>query len=134
MDEQPKKMGRPRKELDFELIYKLAKIGCPMTEIASICKCSDDLLAKRARTVIKEGHDDMRRQLRSAQFQSAINGNVVMQIWLGKQILGQRDEKFIDKNVVVEKNGKILTPEEIKEKLAHVMKKKFGVELETKDG
>ena len=32
-----------------------------------------------------------RISLRRAQFKSAIGGNVMAQIWLGKQMLGQRD-------------------------------------------
>lgn len=34
--------------------------------------------------------------LRRAQFQSAMNGNVHMQIWLGKNYLEQKDKKEID--------------------------------------
>jgi hypothetical protein len=34
------------------------------------------------------------------QFESATKGNVVMQIWLGKQYLGQADKQLVDTRVV----------------------------------
>jgi hypothetical protein len=34
--------------------------------------------------------------LRRLQWKSALGGNVVMQIWLGKQYLGQRDEHAVE--------------------------------------
>lgn len=37
--------------------------------------------------------------LRRMQFKSAEDGNVTMQIWLGKQMLGQRDKSEIDHGV-----------------------------------
>jgi hypothetical protein len=42
--------------------------------------------------VYKKGTEGGRKSLRRMQFESATKGNVVMQIWLGKQYLGQRDK------------------------------------------
>ena len=38
--------------------------------------------------------------MRRMQFESATKGNVVMQIWLGKQYLGQADKQLVDTRVV----------------------------------
>lgn len=51
--------------------------------------------------VLKKGRADGRSSLRRMQFQTAEKGNPTMQIWLGKQLLGQRDkiEQEIDTTV-----------------------------------
>ncbi len=46
------------------------------------------------------------------QFESATKGNVVMQIWLGKQYLGQADKQLVDTRVV--RSLADLTDEELK--------------------
>ena len=40
---------------------------------------------------IEKGREHAKISLRRMQFKSAEGGNVTMQIWLGKQLLGQRD-------------------------------------------
>ena len=40
---------------------------------------------------LERGRAKGRASLRRAQFQNAIKGNATMQIWLGKQLLGQKD-------------------------------------------
>ena len=84
--------GRPRIEIDLELVYALAKIHCSVSEIASIIGVSKDTINRRCGDIMERARDEGRMSLRRAQFHKAINeGNVVMQIFLGKNWLGQSD-------------------------------------------
>jgi hypothetical protein len=84
-------MAPPKKELNEEVIHELASIHCTMKEIASIMKCSVDTLERRYADIIKKGQDEGRSSLRRAQYKSAMGGNATMLVWLGKQLLGQKD-------------------------------------------
>jgi len=84
--------GRPRIEIDLELVYALAKIHCSVNEIANILGVSKDTINRRCGDIMDRAKDEGRMSLRRAQFHKAINeGNVVMQIFLGKNWLGQSD-------------------------------------------
>lgn len=85
-------MARPRKILDEALIQNLARVGCTNEEIASACKCDAETIRKNYSAVVKEGRDHLRTSLRMLQVKTAQGGNVAMQIWLGKQLLGQSDK------------------------------------------
>ncbi len=90
--------GRPKKEMryDYNLVEELAKIFCTQQEIANIMNVSLRTLQRDevfCHTYIK-GIDNAKSTLRRAQYKSAIeSGNVAMQIWLGKQYLGQHEPK-----------------------------------------
>lgn len=95
--------GRPKIEIDLDLVYALAKIHCSVSEIASIIGVSKDTINRRCSDIIERAKDEGRMSLRRAQFHKAINeGNVVMQIFLGKNWLGQSD------NPVASSSTKIL--------------------------
>lgn len=87
-------MARPRKQIDYELVEKLGKIHCTQEEIAQVLGMSVDTLQRNKRfnelyhAALAEG----RMCLRRLQYQKAKQGNVTMLIWLGKQLLGQRDQ------------------------------------------
>lgn len=85
--------GRPKIQLDYELIEDLAKIHCTQEEIASILGCSVDTLQKDPKFygIYTKGKDEGRKSLRRQQWDAVYKGNVAMMIWLGKQLLGQRD-------------------------------------------
>lgn len=85
-------MARPRKQIDPEQVSELAKIGCTHEEMAAVLKCSPDTLTRRFAECIKEGRECGKSSLRRLQWESAYKGNIGMQIWLGKQWLGQRDK------------------------------------------
>ncbi len=84
-------MARPQLKLDESLIEKLASIHCTMEEIASVCECSVDTLERRYAELIKKAKDKGKSSLRRHQWEAAQKGNTTMLIWLGKQLLGQRD-------------------------------------------
>ena len=89
-------MARPKIEIDEELVQKLAAIHCTMEEIASVCNCSVDTLERRFADIIKIAKDKGRSSLRRYQWEGAQKGNPAMLIWLGKQLLGQKDVSRIE--------------------------------------
>ena len=90
---QKPKRGRPKKHVDLELVEKLAHIQCTHSEIASALGVSVDTLSRDRNfaEVYTRGAQSGRKSLRRMQFESANKGNIAMQIWLGKQYLGQSD-------------------------------------------
>ena len=101
--EEIKTKGRPKmllSDVGIETIKSLASIQCTDEEIASVLGCSVDLLTNRnnkaAFTEAKEaGQLSGKASLRRMQFQTAESGNATMQIWLGKQYLGQKDKQDV---------------------------------------
>ena len=87
------KIGRPRLQLDEEQIINLAKINCTMKEIASVMKCSVDTLERGFADIIKRGQEEGKTSLRRHMWIAAEKGNITMQIWLSKQLLGMREPK-----------------------------------------
>lgn len=85
--------GRPMKQIDAEMVRKLASIFCTMEQIASMVGCSVDTLERRFADVIKNGRDNGKTSLLKKQFEMAMGGNISMLIWLGKQHLGQSDKQ-----------------------------------------
>jgi len=86
-------MSRPRLQLDEDQIKLLAGIGCPVDEIALVLGCSKRTLETRYCALIETGRADVRKSLRRKQVEMALKGDRTMLIWLGKQLLGQRDEQ-----------------------------------------
>jgi hypothetical protein len=84
-------MGRPKLAIDESLVFELAKIHCTVEEIATICKCTRETLYARFSDIIKKGKAEGKSSLRRLQWESAQKGSAAMQIWLGKQLLKQRD-------------------------------------------
>jgi len=90
--EEKKNVGRPKKELDTDMIEKLASIFCTNQEIATIVGCHPDTLADNFSEYLKKGRDKGKMSLRRMQWEKAQSGNTTMLIWLGKQMLGQKDK------------------------------------------
>ena len=86
-------MARPKKyNIDTKQVQKLASLGCTNKEISESFGCSADLLEKSYSEFLTKGRAEQRIRLRQLQWQSAEKGNVVMQIFLGKNMLGQQDK------------------------------------------
>jgi hypothetical protein len=86
-------MGRPKKNIDPLQVEKLAAINCSYAEMAAVLNCSVDLLQRRFPQVIEKGRETGKMSLKRKQYEVAMSGNVTMLIWLGKIILGQREEQ-----------------------------------------
>lgn len=85
-------MARPRIKLNEEDITKLAALACTTAEIASYFGCHPRTLERRFAAALKRGRDQGKMSLRRKQYEIAQAGNVTMLIWLGKQMLGQKDK------------------------------------------
>jgi AraC-like DNA-binding protein len=95
-------MARPKINIDWSTVEKLCLIQCTGEEIASVLGCSYDTLERRCKEEYEESFAEYikressggKASLRRAQWKKAIDdGNATMQIWLGKQYLGQRDKQ-----------------------------------------
>jgi hypothetical protein len=96
-----KTAGRPKIEMDLAMLEKLAMIQCTDVEIAATMGFSVDTLQNRKNDTpavveaLDRGRAKGRSSLRRLQWQRATGGSDTMCIWLGKQILGQRDRNEI---------------------------------------
>ena len=101
-------MARPRKEINYETLKAMCKIQCTGEECASALDIDYDTLNNHLK---EDGHGGFSEffkrnrgaglvSLRRMQFKSAEKGNATMQIWLGKQHLGQREKSEIEYNEV----------------------------------
>lgn len=99
-------MGRPKKNLspkDWNSVDYMCMIHCTGEEIAGVLGMDYDTLNRNCKEThnmpiseyIKMHSQGGKMSLRRAQWKSAEGGNVSMQIWLGKQWLGQKDQQDI---------------------------------------
>ena len=85
-------MARPKKyNIDPKQVQKLSALGCTNKEISEFFGCSADLLEKSYSEFQTKGRAEQKIRLRQLQWKSAEKGNVTMQIFLGKNMLGQQD-------------------------------------------
>lgn len=101
------KGGRPPKIIDYDLLSKLCRIQCTGEECAAVLDMSYETLNNKLKA---EGHGGFldyykrfagegKASLRRMQWKNAESGNSTMQIWLGKQYLGQKEpEKDADED------------------------------------
>ena len=87
-----KKIGRPRLDIDADLVERLAERFCTYSEIAAIISCDESTIRKRFPEIVAKGREKGKKILRGWQLKAAENGNATMLIWLGKQYLEQTDE------------------------------------------
>jgi len=94
-------MGRPRIQIDWEAVGKLAFIQCTQKEIAWFCDVAVNSLERDCKRRFKKSFGEFleqkrgscKLQLRKAQMHMALEKkNVAMLIFLGKQYLGQADK------------------------------------------
>ena len=103
----PKGPSKPMDDKAFEQLVSMIRIQCTAEEISGILGMSVDTLDRRIKEreidgvsnfadLYKRHSHEGKASLRRLQWQSAQEGNVTAQIWLGKQILGQRDKHEVD--------------------------------------
>ena len=83
--------GLRKKVVTPEDVYKLAALGCTDREIARWFDIAETTLKTNFSEIMAKGREDVKMALRQAQLKLALSGNAVMQIWLGKNLLGQSD-------------------------------------------
>jgi hypothetical protein len=84
-------MGRPPKDIDGEMVRKLAQIGSTPKDIAEFFDCSQSVISERFRSDFQLGSAESKISLRRMQWKAARAGSVPMLIHLGKVHLGQSD-------------------------------------------
>jgi hypothetical protein len=84
--------GRPPIKIDEEKLKLLAQIGCTQEEMAAALGCSVDTLKRNFAEPIKTGGLLFKVSVRREQMRLLKAGNATMGVWLGKQVLGQRDQ------------------------------------------
>jgi len=92
--------GRPKKEIDYISVEKLANIQCTQEEIANFLGLSVRTLQRDEEfcRIYKKAQDNGKMSLRRMQFKLA-DKNPTMAIWLGKQYLGQKDNVELNASV-----------------------------------
>ena len=103
------KVGRPKTEIDLVELEKVCRLNCTMPEIAYYFdiplrtledKYTNDELIRKT---IQKGRATGMLSLRRKQIQIMNETNSTpMAIWLGKQILGQRDRHEITQDINIE--------------------------------
>lgn len=104
---KPKKVGRPETKIDKDTFEKLCSIQCTLEEIASFFDCCDDTINNWCKKTYNDNFSGIYKKksvngkisLRRYQFKQA-EKSPAMAIWLGKQILGQKDKvEYTDDNM-----------------------------------
>lgn len=94
-------MSRNKIPIDWKVVDEKLSHFCEGTEIAAYLGITEDTLYNRVKEVFSLDFSVYKAQkrakgetiLRELQLKSAMNGNIVMQIWLGKQYLSQSDKQ-----------------------------------------
>ena len=94
------KVGRPKVTIKWDEVDKYLIAGCSGQHIADTLGICNETLYDRCKAIYKMNFSDYsskKRQkgnsmLHYKQFQAAMDGNVSMLIWLGKQRLGQKED------------------------------------------
>src|SRR5579862_7473727 len=90
-------MARQPAEIDLAELEKLAAMQCTDEEIAAWFGVATRTIERKRKNpafadTLQRGKAKGRISLRRSQFKAVEQGNPTMQIWLGKQYLGQTDE------------------------------------------
>jgi hypothetical protein len=139
-------MGRPQTPLNWEELDKLCALQCTLEEIAGWFNCSVDTIERRIKseknTTFADYYELKRAPgkiaLRRRQYQTAmgdpaarIQPNATMQIWLGKQWLGQKDEVDVNHGGVIQIVSGLPRPPLSKTKVTEEGALKEGAEQST---
>lgn len=102
--------GAPMIQIDYAAVERAASIGCTKDEISAVLGISRAALYNHmnrdpeVKAAIDRGSDKGKATLRRMQWRGAESGNPTMLIWLGKQLLDQRDKSELtgaDGNAIV---------------------------------
>ena len=99
-------VGRPPIAVDVKLLDAMAERALTQADCAAVMGISVDTIQRRYLEAYERGVQKACASLRKKQFELAIAGNVTMLIWLGKNLLGQKD-----KTELTGKDGAPLVPD-----------------------
>jgi len=126
MPKEKNKGGRPLHQLDYETLDNLCEIMCTAEEISNILNIDRDTLSAALKrdgngsfsAYYKKKSSNGKMSLRRVQYQSALDGNTTMLVWLGKQHLDQVDKQEIKSDVhVAVKDIREMSDEELNNEL-----------------
>jgi hypothetical protein len=89
-------MQGKKNDIDETEVEKLASRFWTKTEIAAFFDVHVDTITNNFQSFYEKGRENGKAKLRDCQIKSAMGGNVTMQIWLGKQYLGQSDKQEVE--------------------------------------
>ena len=89
---ESKSIGRPKKEIDSDVIAKLSQIGCTQEEIGSVVGISARQLQRRYADLVAENKNIGKASLRKKLWEKALKGNEKLLIWLSKNELNMVDK------------------------------------------
>jgi len=84
-------VGRDKKVIPPEEVYKLAQIGCKDIEIAAWFGIAEDSLRYNFAVELVKGRENLKQTLRRSMIANALKGNAAVQIFLAKNYLGMSD-------------------------------------------
>lgn len=104
------KVGRPKFQIDYKQVEAMASVMATQEEIASFLGCSRDTLLRDEEfcNIYKKGINAGKMSLRRRQFELA-KTNASMAIFLGKNMLGQKDVVESVDNKQLEKVNELLS-------------------------
>ena len=91
IETEGKVVGRGKKPVPSQEVFKLAAIGCKDIEIADWFGIDSNTLRYNFSVELLKGRETLKQSLRRKQIEVAMSGNAVMLIFLGKNLLGQSD-------------------------------------------
>jgi hypothetical protein len=96
--------GRKSIQIDLGQLEKLCMLQCTDQELAGWFNVSTRTIEKRRKQavfgdVMQRGRAKGQISVRRAQMKLLENGNGTMGVWLGKQLLGQRDAGSVDHTI-----------------------------------
>lgn len=108
-------MARPRKELDAEAVYKLARLGCTQAEIADVFNVGQATISRNYGLDYARAQGEFKTSLRRAQYLRAVKDKSdTMLVHLGKCWLGQGDKnpspESTDQPPATDEHGKDTEP------------------------
>jgi hypothetical protein len=95
---QKPKRGRPFKEINVELLKRMAARHSTYEEMAHCLGCSEAVLRDNYQTLIREEKAGGKLSLRDHQWKILEKGSADMAKWLGRAILRQNEGTEIDEN------------------------------------
>jgi hypothetical protein len=98
----PKKVLQKPPLIDIKLVERAATLGCTYEELAIIAGVASSAFYRHLKTdvelaeAINRGRGEGRTTLRRLQWAKAHAGSDTMLIWLGKQLLDQKDKSAVE--------------------------------------
>ena len=91
--EKRQPVGRPKKNIDIEILANLSQIGCTQEEIGGVMGVSARTLQRNYAEIIEQNKNKGRASLRKKMWEKASKKDSThMQIWLSKNELNMRDK------------------------------------------